>query len=74
MPDGHVTLDLTGRLAGRGAYLCADGRCWQTAGARGTIARALDVPNTAELAAIIASGPPQPTDQPLPEGGARGQE
>ena len=26
-PDGPVTVDPTGKLAGRGAYVCADGRC-----------------------------------------------
>jgi predicted RNA-binding protein YlxR (DUF448 family) len=27
VPDGPVTVDPTGKLAGRGAYVCNDGRC-----------------------------------------------
>lgn len=74
MPDGRLTVDATGRVAGRGAYLCADGACWQTARDRGTIARALDVPGTGELAAILAAGPPDRSPIMTTEGGARGQE
>ena len=31
MPDGTVTLDPKGKLAGRGAYLCRDRACWDQA-------------------------------------------
>ena len=27
-PDGEVTIDLTGKISGRGAYLCSDKKCW----------------------------------------------
>ncbi len=30
-PDGSVVLDETGKAAGRGAYVCADGECMSTA-------------------------------------------
>jgi len=43
-PDGRVVFDETGRLAGRGAYLCAYGSCWHTALERNTLQRALEVP------------------------------
>ena len=43
-PDGKVLSDPSGRLAGRGAYLCADGSCWGTALEKGSLARALGVP------------------------------
>ena len=43
-PDGRVAFDETGRLAGRGAYLCADGSCWRQALEKGTLQRALEVP------------------------------
>ncbi len=43
-PDGRITFDETGRLAGRGAYLCADGNCWRQALEKGTLQRALEVP------------------------------
>lgn len=30
-PDGHVSIDATGKKSGRGAYLCARLSCWQKA-------------------------------------------
>jgi len=43
-PAGSVTVDPTGKLAGRGAYLCDSHGCWQTAlKHRGALARALKV-------------------------------
>ena len=30
-PSGEVVLDETGKAAGRGAYVCADGECMQVA-------------------------------------------
>ncbi len=30
-PEGVVTLDETGRMPGRGAYLCTDPVCWEKA-------------------------------------------
>lgn len=30
-PAGVVQVDLTGKQAGRGAYLCRERRCWETA-------------------------------------------
>jgi hypothetical protein len=55
-PDGNVTLDLSGRLPGRGAYLCADGSCWTAAIRKRSIERALEVSLPAELAARLAQG------------------
>jgi predicted RNA-binding protein YlxR (DUF448 family) len=72
-PDGRIVLDPTGRLAGRGAYLCADGSCWRTAAAKGALARALGAGLPDELRAVIAAGPPT-TMMTLDEGGAHGQE
>jgi len=40
-PDGSVVSDPKGTLEGRGAYLCADGSCWQTALKRASLQRAL---------------------------------
>ena len=71
-PDGRVVLDESGRLAGRGAYLCRDGACWRVAYERGHLARALETSVPAELQAVLAAGPsPSLT---IDEGGARGQE
>jgi len=41
LPDGHVAIDPTGKRSGRGAYLCAERTCWETAIKRKAIARAL---------------------------------
>jgi len=30
-PDGHVSIDATGKKSGRGAYLCARLSCWENA-------------------------------------------
>ena len=44
-PSGEMKIDETGRLAGRGAYLCRDAACWTTALERGTLGRALEAPH-----------------------------
>ena len=62
-----MTLDESGRLAGRGAYLCADGSCWETALKRRSIERALSVPLPAALRERLESGIHQTV-----EGGASG--
>jgi predicted RNA-binding protein YlxR (DUF448 family) len=65
-------LDESGRLAGRGAYVCRDGTCWTTALERGGLARALNTTLPPALQAALAAGPsPNLT---IDEGGARGQE
>jgi len=65
-------LDETGRVAGRGAYLCRDGACWATALQRGAIGRALGIEVPPALREALAAGPsPSLT---IDEGGARGQE
>ena len=40
-PDGAVTVDLTGKLNGRGAYLCDDKSCWDKALAGDVLGKAL---------------------------------
>lgn len=42
-PEGSVEVDLTGKAAGRGAYLCRRRQCWQEALKRDSLARALRV-------------------------------
>ena len=49
-----MALDASGRLAGRGAYLCADGSCWTTALKKRAIERALGVELPAELKAHLS--------------------
>jgi predicted RNA-binding protein YlxR (DUF448 family) len=55
-PEGTVVVDPTGRLSGRGAYLCADGSCWAAALKKSSIERALDVPLPPELRSRIEQG------------------
>jgi predicted RNA-binding protein YlxR (DUF448 family) len=65
-----MRIDETGRLAGRGAYLCRDAGCWTLAVERGALGRALGAPVPANLREALAAGPSTLNT----EGGARGQE
>jgi len=40
-PDAGVQIDLTGKRAGRGAYLCPQSACWEAALTGGRLERAL---------------------------------
>jgi predicted RNA-binding protein YlxR (DUF448 family) len=70
-PAGEIAFDPTGRLAGRGAYVCQDAACLTKAIDKGALARALDTPLSAAFLADVTSGaiPTHTT-----EGGARGKE
>ena len=70
-PAGTMTLDETGRLAGRGAYLCRESACWTLAAERGALGRALAAPVPPALREVLLAGPPTMTTD---RGGARGQE
>ena len=65
-----MTMDETGRLAGRGAYLCRDAACWTLAAQRGALGRALEAAVPPELREVLLAGPVMN----VIEGGARGQE
>jgi uncharacterized protein len=41
--DGRTTIDPTGKVSGRGAYLCHSPECWQNALRRGILLRALKI-------------------------------
>jgi uncharacterized protein len=56
-PDGTVSFDPTGRANGRGAYLCADGSCWQQALKKSSIDRALGVSLPPTVREQLANGP-----------------
>jgi len=47
-PEGAVLVDETGKRNGRGAYMCRQRKCWETALARGQLERALKVKFTPE--------------------------
>ena len=61
-PEGAVMVDDTGRRSGRGAYLCRQRDCWETALDRRQLEHALKVPLTVETQARLreyAAGLPQ---------------
>ncbi|MEW5991717.1 MAG: YlxR family protein, partial [Chloroflexota bacterium] len=70
LPDGSIRIDPTGRLAGRGAYVCRDQDCITTAIRRGTLTRALATPVPAGLLDELAATGTSDTFG----GGTRGQE
>lgn len=47
-PDGSVTIDLSGKKSGRGAYLCDQVSCWQAGLKRGVLQRALKLDSIAD--------------------------
>jgi uncharacterized protein len=53
LPDGSLRLDPSGRLDGRGAYLCPDPACRDLALRRGALQRALRAPLPADLATTL---------------------
>jgi len=69
-PDGTIRADETGRVAGRGAYVCRDVACLTIANTRGNLSKALETPVPAalldELAATVTND--------IIGGGTRGQE
>lgn len=69
-PSGAVAADPTGRLNGRGAYVCRDLACISNAVARGALRRALGTPVPDELRDELAEAVPDLINQ----GGAHGQE
>lgn len=70
-PERSVVVDPTGRLAGRGAYLCANGACWTAALKRRAIERALDAPIPPDLRRQLVAGDLQ-LIRPSTEGDTRG--
>jgi predicted RNA-binding protein YlxR (DUF448 family) len=65
-------VDDTGRVAGRGAYVCRTADCLTIANTKGALSRALETPvPTALLAGIALETDPQ---DDIDQGGARGQE
>jgi predicted RNA-binding protein YlxR (DUF448 family) len=70
-PTGDVVVDPTGRLAGRGAYVCQDTDCLSIAIKKGALTRALETPLPA---AFLADVDPEASPTHTSQGGARGQE
>jgi len=56
-PDGAVGVDATGKKSGRGAYLCVQSDCWQTALKRRALDKALKTDlSAADREALTAFG------------------
>jgi len=51
--SGDVKIDETGKQNGRGAYLCKQRSCWETALKRGALSKALRAPLSPEARATI---------------------
>jgi uncharacterized protein len=64
--------DLSGRAAGRGAYICRTAECLDTSMSKGALSRALKTPLPTDLREALA-GSLEPMNTTI-EGGARGQE
>jgi uncharacterized protein len=71
-PDGRVVRDESGRLAGRGAYVCRSTDCLDRAITKGALSRALKTPLPTGLRETLAEG--MTTTDTTTQGGARGQE
>jgi uncharacterized protein len=73
-----VSIDQTGRAAGRGAYVCRESTCLDRAISTGALGRALAtrLPEDVRTTLSETLTQTQPTDMTTPntEGGARGQE
>jgi uncharacterized protein len=69
-PGGTVTVDPSGRLAGRGAYVCRTAGCLDKAISKGALSRALRTPLPPDLRASLAGSITEHTV----EGGTLGQE
>ncbi len=48
-PEGEVKLDFSGKLSGRGAYLCPDPECLRKAQKAKSLERSLEVPIPQEV-------------------------
>ncbi|MGH2513330.1 MAG: RNase P modulator RnpM [Candidatus Limnocylindrales bacterium] len=75
-PGGDVLQDPSGRLAGRGAYVCAEGACRATALAKGALARALSraIPIDERTRLMTPTGTRPERPEMDNEGDDRGQE
>lgn len=60
-PDAHVLIDASGKLSGRGAYICARLSCWESALKKRRLEHEFEVPisdeDRAALDAFVATLP-----------------
>ena len=55
MTDGNVRLDFSGKLNGRGAYICPDPECLKKAQKTKSLERSLEVPIPEEVYGYLAA-------------------
>ncbi len=55
-PEGDITLDSTGKKAGRGAYVCADQSCVQKAWKEKRLEKALEKSVSSDIYETLLSG------------------
>ena len=53
-PEGEISLDLTGKKSGRGAYICPDKSCFQKARKAKRLERALEAQITESVYDLMA--------------------
>jgi predicted RNA-binding protein YlxR (DUF448 family) len=70
-PERDVVFDPTGRLAGRGAYVCQGSACLELAIKKGALSRALATSLPAAFLEAVTAGALTPNTT---QGDARGQE
>ena len=65
--EGRVAVDPSGKRAGRGAYLCAERGCWETALKRTVVERALKIaglaPEDRQMLLAYAASLPAGTEE-----------
>jgi hypothetical protein len=69
LPEGGVEIDASGKKAGRGAYLCRFGECWDAGLNRRVLDHALKTQLTAENRQALATFAAQLPPTPPPQGG-----
>ena len=52
-PEGEIKLDFTGKLNGRGAYICKNAECFKKAQKQNALSRAFSTPVTPEVYADL---------------------
>ena len=52
-PEGEIKVDFTGKLNGRGAYICKNAECFEKAQKQKALARAFSCPITDEVYAEL---------------------
>lgn len=62
-PEGEISVDITGKKSGRGAYICRDENCLRRAQKTKQLERALECSMTQELFDILAEEIRQSEDE-----------